>query len=539
VNNNKKKSFGSSAVAQIELDRPGVAQQDERIRPYAYYALIVLTLSSILNFADRQILSILAQSVKADLALTDAQLGFLLGTSFAVFYAVVGIAMGRIADAVPRTRLMGGGLALWSLMTALGGLVTNYAGLAATRIGVGVGESTANPCSHSLLTQYFPARRRAAALSVYLSGAFIGGAAALLVGGLMVQHWGDVCRGAACGLAGWQAALMLVGLPGVPLAVLVLTLREPARPPREPLPQPRLLANEFGAAVPPFTFLTLFKLGGARAVTANLALSAAVILAGWGLVRLTGDLLQWAALALGAYSIVTWGQVLKLRDRPLYKLTFGCPTFVLAMISGALIACVIGATQAWAAPFAMRELGMSPASTGLSMGLTSAIGAAVAVVSGGWITDQWKRRDVRAPIWIGLLALLASAPPMVLMLTAKGPGTYLVAYLFFCLAGSCWSGAFAALVQDLVLPRMRGAAASAFALVSVVIASGGGPYWAGKVSTLTGSLATGILSVQALTPIAVIVLLLTARRLKGESQATRRQRADAAGERHQPGFSAA
>lgn len=96
-------------MAQIELERAGVAPPDERIRPYAYYALAVLTASSILNFVDRQILSILAQAVKADLELTDTQLGFLLGTSFAVFYAVVGIAMGRIADAVSRTRLMGGG----------------------------------------------------------------------------------------------------------------------------------------------------------------------------------------------------------------------------------------------------------------------------------------------------------------------------------------------------------------------------------------------------------------------------------------------
>jgi MFS family permease len=526
-------------VAEIELQGGGVAAE-RRIATYAYYALAVLTASSILNFVDRQILSILAQAVKADLHLSDAQLGFLLGTSFAVFYAVVGIAMGRIADEVSRPRLMGGGLALWSLMTVLGGASSNYAGLAATRIGVGVGESTANPCSHSLLAQYFPPERRAAALGVYLSGAFIGGAAALLVGGMVLQHWSDLCsslpRG-ACKLASWKAALAAVGAPGLVLAVMVATLREPPRPPRATRPLPRLLADEFGAAVPPFTLLTLYRLGGARPLLANLAMMAVVALAATGLVRLTGDLLQWAALGLGAYSIVTWGQVLRLRDRPFYKLSFGCPTFVLAMLGAALIACIVGTMQAWAAPYAMRQLGMSPGSAGLSLGLISAVAAAAAVILGGWVTDRWKQRDVRAPIWMGLVALLTSAPPMVVMLSANDTRTYLIAYAVFCVCGSCWSGAFAALVQDLVLPRMRGAAASAFALVTIVIASGGGPYWAGKVSTLTGSLATGMLSIQALTPLAVIVLLLAARRLKGETEAGRRARAQAAGEA--PGLAAA
>ncbi|CAN7314725.1 MFS transporter [Phenylobacterium sp. LjRoot225] len=527
-------------MAQIDLQRPAAQPASsapppvEPVQRYAYLALAVLTASSFLNFLDRQILSILAQGIKADLGLTDAQLGFLLGTAFAVFYAVVGIAMGRISDAVDRTRLMGAGLAVWSAMTVLGAAATSFGGLAAARIGVGIGESTANPCSHSLLSQYFPARRRAAAIGTYLAGAFLGSAAALLTGGLLLQHWGELCRsvpfGNACTVPSWKATLVIVGLPGLPLALLVASLREPPRPPRPPSPLHRLVVREFGAAVPPFTLFTLYALGGLRALCANLVLIAVIVGAATALVQLTGDLAQWAAIALGAYSICTWGQVLKLRDLPLFRLTFGCPTFTLAMASGALIACVIGTVQAWAAPYAMRVLGMSPGSAGVSLGLIFAVGAGAAVILGGWLTDTWKRRDARAPIWVALLGLLAATPAMIAMLTAQTSTVYLVAYAAFCLVGSAWSGAFGALVQDLVLPRMRGAAASAFALVSVVIASGAGPYWAGKVSTLTGSLATGMLSIQALSPIAIIVLLLTARRLKGETEAGRRTRAEAAGE---------
>lgn len=518
-------------------------EQAQSVRPYALFALAVLTATSFLNFLDRQILSILAQSIKADLGLTDAQLGFLLGTAFAVFYAVVGIAMGRIADAVARTRLMALGLALWSAATAFGGAAANFGGLALARIGVGVGESTANPCSHSLLSQYFPQRRRAAAIGAYLAGATVGGAAAMLLGGLILQHWGEACRSVplpgACETPAWKAALILVGLPGVPLAFLVSRLREPARPAVDRPPLPRLLAREFGAAVPPFTLLTLARLGGAPAVARNLLLAATIAAVAGLLIRLAGDAPQWAAIGLGAYSICTWGQVLSRRDRPLYRLTFGCPTFTLAMASGALIATIVGTAQAWAAPFAMRTLGMAPAEAGLSLGLISAGVTSTGVILGGWLTDAWKRRDARAPIWVALICLLASAPGVLAMVRAQTPGAYLAAYAGLCLFTSGWSGAYGALVQDLVLPRMRGAAAAAFALVSVVVASGAGPYWAGKVSTLSGSLATGILSIQALTPVAIVVLLLTARRLKTESDAGRRARAEAAGEQPLAGLAAA
>ena len=440
-------------------------------------------MACVLNFLDRLILSILAQDVKADLGLNDAQLGFLIGTAFAVFYAIVGIAMGRISDAVSRTRLMACGLAVWSAMTALGAATTSFAGLALARIGVGVGEATANPCSHSLLCQYFPPRRRATALSLYLSGTFIGGAASLLVGGLILQHWPEWCRlvpwSGACGLASWKAALVIVGLPGIPLALLVASLREPARPERPSIPLGRLVITELAAAVPPLTLFTLYKEGGARAVTANLALIALIVAIATALTSWTDDLAQWSAIALGAYAILTWSQIHKYRDRPFYRLTFGCPTFVMAMLSGALIACNMGAVNSWAAPYAMRNLGMSPGRTGVSLGLAYAVAAGLGVVCGGFLTDRWKLRDLRAPIWVAGIALCGSIPALLFMMAAKDVTSYVAAFCVFGVFGSCWSGAFAALVQDLVLPRMRGAASSSFALVHVVIAAGAGPVLGG------------------------------------------------------------
>jgi MFS family permease len=509
-------------------------QDEERIQPYAYYALALLTVATFFNFLDRLILSILANDIRHDLHLTDVQLGFLLGTGFAVFYAVVGIAMGRIADAVSRTKLMALGLASWSIMTALGAAATNFSSLGLARMGVGIGEATANPCSHSLISDYFPRRHRGTALGTYIAGTFLGGAGALVLGGMILTHWESMCLvipgNFACGLSAWRGTLIVVGLPGLPLALIVARLREPQRPAREQIPLGQLLLREFSAAIPPFTLMALFKAGNRKAFVFNLLVIAAVIIAVFSLITLTGDVAQWAATGLGAYAVISWGQALKMRDRAFYRLTFGCPTFLLAMLGGAMVATTTGAVAAWSAPYAIRIIGMPPASAGLWLGLTTAVGGGFGVILAGRISDRWKLRDPRAPISMAALSQLASLPALALMLTAHTARDYIIGSALFSLCSSGWGAAFAAMIQDLVLQRMRGGAASAFALISVIIAAGAGPYWVGKVSTITGSLATGMASIQALVPIALVLLFFAARRLRLETAAGRISRAELAGE---------
>ncbi|HEY3696133.1 MFS transporter [Phenylobacterium sp.] len=503
--------------------------------PYAYYALTLLAVASFFNYVDRQIISIVAQSIKADLNLTDAQLGFLLGTAFAVFYGVVGIAIGRIADALSRTRLMAAGLALWSAMTALSGLAVNFAGLAAARIGVGVGEATASPCSHSLLSDYFPPRNRAAVLGVYLLGNQLGAAASLLLGGMILQHWGQICLSlpvdGACRIANWQAAFFIVGLPGLLLAVLIANLKEPRPNPKSDAGSPfRLVVSELSAAVPPFTLVKLLYVGGRRAVRKNLILAAGLVAGAILLGAATHDWAQWISVTIGVYSITTWGQVLSHRDLPLFKLTFGCPTFALSLAGGAIIACVSGTMHMWAAPYAMRELGASPGQAGLYLGVASAVSAGLSVTLSGLVTDRWKRHDRRAPMWMGLIALLGPIPAFFVMMWAPDLPIFLAAFFVFSFLSLVWSSGFAALVQDLVLPRMRGTAAAAFSLVVIVVASGVGPYWAGKISTLTGSLTIGLYSLLTLVPVGIVLLLKAAARLSNETDAARRQRAEQFGE---------
>jgi MFS family permease len=500
----------------------------------AYYALFVLTLANLLNYLDRQIVSILAQSMKADLKLDDADLGFLLGTAFAVFYSVVGIAMGRISDGLPRTKVMAFGLVLWSGMTALGGAATSFASLGLARIGVGVGEAVATPCAQSLLADVFPQRNRAIAMSIYLSGTFLGGALAMIVGGYFLQNWSGMCSAlpiaGACGLAGWKAALIAVGLPGLPLALALLAIREPKRDTETTGSAGRFVLGEFASALPPFTLLTVYRVGGWRGLTSNLLLAAVLSAAAWGIAHLTGDAAQWWSFGLGAYAVVTWGQIQSYRDKPLYAVTFGDPTFLLGTVATALIACIGGAVHIWSAPYAMRTYAIPAHEIGASLGLVNVAGAVIGILAGGWAVDRWKQHDARAPLGMAAICLVLSLPMITMMLLVQNYALFLTGTFMLGLLTAAFSGGLAALIQDLVLPRMRGAAAAAFSLVAIVIASGTGPYWAGKVSTVTGSLSAGLLSMMGLAPVALILLWLAARRLKHETPERRRALAEAAGE---------
>jgi predicted MFS family arabinose efflux permease len=184
----------------------------------AYYALVLLTIVYSFNFIDRQLLAILQESIKADLSLSDGQLGLLTGFAFALFYVTAGIPIARWADHSNRRNIVALSLAVWSGMTALSGLVGNYAQLLAARVGVGIGEAGGSPPSHSIISDIFPANRRASALGFYSMGVSIGILFGFLLGGWLNEFFG------------WRVAFMVVGIPGVLLALLVrYTMAEPIR----------------------------------------------------------------------------------------------------------------------------------------------------------------------------------------------------------------------------------------------------------------------------------------------------------------------
>jgi MFS family permease len=151
--------------------------------------LAVLALVYVLNFLDRQILAILAESIKGDLGISDAQLGFLYGTAFAVFYAVFGIPLARLSDVWVRKSVIAMGLACWSVMTALSGTARSFFSLACYRIGVGIGEASATPAAYSMLSDSFPPSLRATAFALYAAGVYIGQGVGFFLGGWILDRW--------------------------------------------------------------------------------------------------------------------------------------------------------------------------------------------------------------------------------------------------------------------------------------------------------------------------------------------------------------
>ncbi len=187
-------------------------------RKAAYYTLIILTLVYSVNFIDRQLLAILQESIKAELELSDAQLGLLTGFAFAVFYVTAGLPIASWADRGNRRNIVALSLGIWSFMTAVSGLAHNYWQLLVARIGVGVGEAGGSPPSHSMISDIFPPESRASAIGFYSTGISIGILFGFLFGGWLNEFFG------------WRTAFLVVGIPGVLFAVVLrLTVAEPIR----------------------------------------------------------------------------------------------------------------------------------------------------------------------------------------------------------------------------------------------------------------------------------------------------------------------
>jgi MFS family permease len=184
----------------------------------ARYTLGLLLVIYVVNHIDRQVMTILAESIKIDLALSDTQLGLLMGGGFAIFYTFAGIPIARYADRSNRSNIIAAALVIWSAMTVASGLARNFGQLMAARIGVGVGEAGCTPPAHSIISDTFPAERRATALSTYQLGVPIGTLFGLAAGGYLAES------------LGWQTAFFVVGLPGLVLALVAkFTLVEPPR----------------------------------------------------------------------------------------------------------------------------------------------------------------------------------------------------------------------------------------------------------------------------------------------------------------------
>lgn len=197
---------------------------------YPWYFLAVILAAYVLAFVDRQILNLLVEPIKRDLHLSDTQVSLLQGLAFALFLSLAALPIGRLVDTRRRITIVAVGIGFWSLATAACGLARGFPQLLVARIGVAVGESV-TPAGYSLIGDHFPPRRMGLAISLYQMGPYLGGGLALLGGALLIRHTEGMSLALPVfgELHGWRLVFFLVGLPGVLLALLASTLREPAR----------------------------------------------------------------------------------------------------------------------------------------------------------------------------------------------------------------------------------------------------------------------------------------------------------------------
>jgi MFS family permease len=460
---------------------------------YAKYVLIVLTIVYVFNFVDRQIISILAEEIKADLKVTDADLGILYGTVFAVFYALFGIPLGRLADVWLRKSMISIGLAFWSIMTALSGTARTFGTLLGYRIGVGVGEASASPAAFSMLADYFSPKQRATVMAIYSSGVYIGGGIGLAIGGVVLDTWHSWFpdpASAPFGLKGWQMAFLLVGIPGILMALWVHTLREPIRGMSEGLtvkeePHPFAVTwRELMGVLPVLNFFNLIVNKASPKTLAINIVAAIVVIAGClGMHQIMPSPVQWIAMGVGVYCTFTWAQALALRSPLVFEAIFKNRTVILASVAFPCIGFVGYGSNFFAVPYLLRAHEVSHSEIGTVIGLTAAFGAWLGISVGGYLADRLKQRWEHGRLLVGMLCIVMTLPFAAGVYFSSSLSVVYVCNFLVMFFSPMYIGPAMSTVNDLVPPQMRGTASAIYLMMMTFIGLAMGPFTMGQIST--------------------------------------------------------
>lgn len=406
---------------------------------------------------DRQILGVLAESVKSDLHLQDQQLGTLTGSAFSIVYALLGLYFGALADRSDRLVLVRTGAWVWSLSCIGAGFAPGYPLLVASRGGVAVGEAIATSAAVSLISELTGEKYRARATGAFLASAFIGAGCAAIAGGAIVDSFHT-----AGGIVGWRAALVAAGLPGILGALCLQSLfpREPARRPAA-LPAPRF---------------------GISAVLVLAAAGAMVLQMCWRpTLSVPLCVLMTAAIA------VWWIHGLARTRAAAYQATLGQGRFRCLVFAFAAVMCVDYAAGFWLIPYAQRHFGLSAATVGSHLGTLMVIGGIAGCVLGGWAADHWRALQKAGRVWTALIAVLVEGVAILVALGQSDYRAFIVAFALFCVASGGWPGVAAAIAFDTVPREYRGTGTSIYFLLTTVLGPGLGPFLVGLGSDGLGS----------------------------------------------------
>ncbi len=386
---------------------------------YKRLVLILLVVAYTLNFIDRTIIATLGQPIKDTLKITDTQLGLLGGIYFALLYTLLGIPIARLAERFSRVNIIAAAIIIWSGFTALCGTAGSFAALAAYRFGVGIGEAGLSPPAHSLISDYYEPKKRASALSIYSFGIPLGTMIGAVAGGLIAKTFG------------WQIAFMVVGLPGVAVAIaLKLLVKEPPRGHSEPEQHP-----------------------------------------------LTVDDLTAEPKAKPAYSLAREFAELG----AVIKLLFG-KWPILNMVLGITLVSFAGyGGGQFAPPYFVRAFHLDIGQVGLIVGLVAGASQGLGTLIGGPLTDRMSRMSPRWYSLVPAIGVTLAYPAIVGVYTAT---SWQVAAAFMLLPG-LFSYVYLAptfgVVQNMAPTHQRATAAAILLFFLNLIALGGGPLFTGWV----------------------------------------------------------
>ena len=387
------------------------------------FALGLLTAIYALAFVDRQIVNILAEPIKDELALADWQLGFLAGPAFALFYTLGGVPLARMAERWNRVYIISGILAVWSGFTALSGFAVNFYHLLIARIGVGTAESGCVPSAHSLISDITPRKQRATSLAIFSMGLPIGSLLGMTAGGVIAQHFD------------WRSAFFLVGIPGLILAIIMLTFVRDPRSSSGAAAKDKKARNipSAKAEVPPL-MVVLKELWATRSFV-------------------------WMTIGASILAMAGYGHA-----------TFYASFF---LRNHAAELDVLATATNMGGPLAFLGLFL-----GLAIGITGAIGTGLGGRLGDWLGAK-KFKDymlvptvattIGTPMTLG--ALIVPSVPLALGLFALA-----------ALLKSMWYGPIFAIIQSLMAPRSRATAVSVFLMVMNGVGLGLGPLVLGGIS---------------------------------------------------------
>jgi MFS family permease len=406
---------------QAKTTRAGgrAAVRPDYSEAYKTLVLVLLVVAYTFSFIDRTIIATIGQKIKEDLRITDTQLGMLGGLFFALLYTLLGIPIARLAERFSRVNIMAVAIAIWSGFTALCGTAGSFATLAFYRFGVGIGEAGLSPPAHSLISDYYEPKRRASALSIYSFGIPLGSMLGAVIGGEIVEHFS------------WRMAFMVVGLPGLAVALSIkLLIKEPPRGHSEPAAHPGL-AEDVSPDEPAKPAATL---------GAELREMGAVVATLFGKWPVLNMVLGVTLVSMGGY---------------------GAGQFV--------------------PPYFIRTFHLSYGTVGLITGLAAGIGQGFGTLIGGFLTDRLAKAGAAWYALVPAIGITIAYPIIWAVYTA--PSWHMAAALIVLpgIFSYTYLGPTFGVVQNMVPTRRRATATAVLFFFLNLIGLGGGPMLTGWV----------------------------------------------------------